>query len=153
MSAVSNSVIPTSSALWMTLREASSSIRWPKLLQPRPTTLTFRSDFPSVRVSIEVTPSSRAKRSSLRRLDCFVALLLAMTAEGLGDLARRPGQQAGALEHAVEPLRELRGRRHHRQPVLLVRQDAEPLHHVLDGNRIGVEEHRLVELEQVVVEG
>jgi len=35
MSAVSNSVMPRSIALWITLREVSRSVRWPKLLQPR----------------------------------------------------------------------------------------------------------------------
>src|ERR1700757_3960952 len=36
MSAVSNSVMPRSIALWITLREVSRSQRWPKLLQPGP---------------------------------------------------------------------------------------------------------------------
>src|SRR5690348_13023909 len=51
MSAVSNSVMPRSSALWITRRVASSSMRPPKLLQPRPIAETRRPDVPRLRIS------------------------------------------------------------------------------------------------------
>src|SRR3954447_10247001 len=50
MSAVSNSVMPRSMARWITLREASRSVRWPKLLQPRPTAETRRPEPPRLRI-------------------------------------------------------------------------------------------------------
>src|SRR5579863_8611200 len=50
MSAVSNSVMPRSIALWITLREASRSMRWPKLLQPSPTAETRKPEPPRLRV-------------------------------------------------------------------------------------------------------
>src|SRR5271154_553200 len=53
MSAVSNSVTPRSIALWITLREASRSMRWPKLLQPRPTAETRRPELPRLRISMD----------------------------------------------------------------------------------------------------
>src|SRR5665647_837744 len=52
MSAVSNSVMPRSIALWITLREVSRSVRWPKLLQPRPTAETRRPEPPRLRICI-----------------------------------------------------------------------------------------------------
>src|SRR5579862_9912435 len=53
MSAVSNSVMPRSIALWITLREVSRSVRWPKLLQPRPTAETRRPELPRLRISMD----------------------------------------------------------------------------------------------------
>src|ERR1700709_2537147 len=53
MSAVSNSVTPRSIALWITLREVSRSVRWPKLLQPRPTAETRRPEPPRLRICME----------------------------------------------------------------------------------------------------
>src|SRR3954466_16386673 len=50
MSAVSNSVMPRSMARWITLREVSRSVRWPKLLQPRPTADTRRPEPPRLRM-------------------------------------------------------------------------------------------------------
>src|SRR5215831_17162748 len=55
MSAVSNRVIPRSSALWITLREVSRSVRWPKLLQPRPTEETRRPDPPRLRICMDLS--------------------------------------------------------------------------------------------------
>src|SRR5579872_1640060 len=52
MSAVSNSVIPRSIARWITLREVSRSVRWPKLLQPSPTADTRRPEPPRLRISM-----------------------------------------------------------------------------------------------------
>src|SRR5712664_2650011 len=56
MSAVSSRVMPRSSALWTTLREASRSMRPPKLLQPSPTTETSRPDLPRLRCFTTVCP-------------------------------------------------------------------------------------------------
>src|ERR1700738_4905399 len=53
MSAVSNSVTPRSMALWITLRELSRSVRWPKLLQPRPTAETRRPEPPRLRICMD----------------------------------------------------------------------------------------------------
>src|SRR5215471_18262225 len=50
MSAVSNSVMPRSIALWITLREVSRSVRCPKLLQPRPTAETRKPEPPRLRI-------------------------------------------------------------------------------------------------------
>src|ERR1700753_3416609 len=50
MSAVWNRVMPRSIALWITLREVSRSVRWPKLLQPRPTAETRRPEPPRLRI-------------------------------------------------------------------------------------------------------
>src|SRR6476619_1118841 len=50
MSAVSNRVTPRSMARWITLREVSRSVRWPKLLQPRPTAETRRPEPPRLRI-------------------------------------------------------------------------------------------------------
>src|ERR1700753_3781353 len=44
--------MPRSSALWMTLREASRSMRMPKLLQPMPTAETRRPEPPRLRISM-----------------------------------------------------------------------------------------------------
>ena len=49
MSAVSNSVMPTSIAASTTAWVCSSSIRAPKALQPTPTVLTMRPERPSGR--------------------------------------------------------------------------------------------------------
>src|SRR5215470_1503893 len=53
MSAVSNRVMPRSIALWITLREVSRSVRWPKLLQPRPTAETRRPEPPRLRICMD----------------------------------------------------------------------------------------------------
>src|SRR5213079_2072824 len=53
MSAVSNRVMPRSIALWMTLREVSRSVRWPKLLQPSPTAETRRPEPPRLRICMD----------------------------------------------------------------------------------------------------
>src|SRR5215471_10164813 len=53
MSAVSNRVTPRSMARWITLREVSRSVRWPKLLQPRPTAETRRPEPPRLRICMD----------------------------------------------------------------------------------------------------
>src|SRR5450432_3972900 len=62
MSAVSRNVTPTSSAASTTARVAASSIRPPKLLQPRPTTLTFSGPRFRVRTPRNVSIASRVMR-------------------------------------------------------------------------------------------
>src|SRR5687768_6811611 len=63
MSAVSNRVIPRSIARSTTARDASRSMRPPKLLQPRPTTETRSPDLPRLRSSIpDPLPSLRLVR-------------------------------------------------------------------------------------------
>src|ERR1700722_8213757 len=52
MSAVSKSVIPSSSARWTTARDCSASMRMPKLLQPSPASETCSPEFPSLRYSM-----------------------------------------------------------------------------------------------------
>src|SRR5262249_40466966 len=42
--------MPRSIALWITLRDFSRSVRWPKLLQPRPTAETRRPEPPRLRI-------------------------------------------------------------------------------------------------------
>src|SRR5258707_14658142 len=56
MSAVSKKVTPASSAASTTAWVAFWSIRIPKLLQPRPTSLTFRPEVPSRRILIFGSP-------------------------------------------------------------------------------------------------
>src|SRR5215469_6676881 len=56
MSAVSNKVMPRSSALCTTARVPSTSSRAPKLLQPSPTTETRRPERPRLRCSIADPP-------------------------------------------------------------------------------------------------
>src|ERR1700743_2044190 len=68
MSAVSNSVMPRSIALWITLREVSRSVRWPKLLQPRPTAETRRPEPPRLRICMGV-PVRRNGRKRLSHCD------------------------------------------------------------------------------------
>src|SRR5258708_28124446 len=45
--------MPGSIALWITLREVSRSMRWPKLLQPRPTAETRRPEPPRLRICMD----------------------------------------------------------------------------------------------------
>src|SRR5260221_14785194 len=52
MSAVSNSVMPSSSALCTTARVCSASHRMPKLLHPRPTAETLSPELPRLRYSM-----------------------------------------------------------------------------------------------------
>src|ERR1700709_1906430 len=77
MSAVSNRAMPRSIALWITLREASRSVRWPKLLQPRPTAETRRPEPPRLRICMDGPVGKAASR------DCIG------TREGDGRKARR----------------------------------------------------------------
>src|SRR6185312_16230478 len=64
MSAVSNSVMPRSIALWITLREVSRSVRWPKLLQPRPMAETRRPEPPRLRISMDQSCAAFFKRAA-----------------------------------------------------------------------------------------
>src|SRR5438876_6564897 len=69
MSAVSNRVMPRSIALWITLREVSRSVRWPKLLQPRPTAETRRPEPPRLRICMDQSCGDEARRTALRPAD------------------------------------------------------------------------------------
>src|ERR1700722_5670419 len=71
MSAVSNSVTPRSIALWITLREASRSMRWPKLLQPRPTAETRRPEPPRFRICMDQSCVAVAKTGLFQRTRYF----------------------------------------------------------------------------------
>src|SRR5438132_8108695 len=84
MSAVSNRVMPRSIALWMTLREVSRSVRWPKLLQPRPTAETRRPEPPRLRICMDRSCGkhagedagivARAASSRKQRYYCLAAM-------------------------------------------------------------------------------
>src|SRR5207247_6469630 len=66
MSAVSKSVIPSSSAASTTARVPSRPTRPPKLLQPRPTTVT--SGPPSPKLRVRIARHGKASRMRYRRL-------------------------------------------------------------------------------------
>src|SRR5277367_5626511 len=68
MSAVSNSVMPSSSALCTTARVCSASHRMPKLLHPRPTADTLSPELPSLRNSM-IDPFSILRDGSGRGLE------------------------------------------------------------------------------------
>src|SRR4051812_46440282 len=70
MSAVSNSVMPRSIALWITFREVSRSVRWPKLLQPRPTAETRRPEPPRLRICMDRSCGAWAEAGQARDLHC-----------------------------------------------------------------------------------
>src|SRR6478752_10675115 len=106
MSAVSNSLMARSSARWITLREASKSVRWPKLLQPSPTADTRRPEAPRLRISM----GDPCRRWAGAYCDCGappqqaarrVAAMLTRTADKkmrpLSDAAT-DGDRFGALE-------------------------------------------------------
>src|SRR3954462_3839647 len=78
MSAVSNNVIPRSIALWITLREVSRSVRWPKLLQPRPTADTRRPGPPRLRICMDRSCGGDTRRADIvarvplaRKVRCY----------------------------------------------------------------------------------
>src|SRR4029453_5632439 len=85
MSAVSNRVMPRSIALWITLREVSRSVRWPKLLQPRPTAETRRPEPPRLRICMDRSCGKHAGRGGVivaradtpRKQRCYRPLRLA----------------------------------------------------------------------------
>src|SRR6266545_1216413 len=66
-SAVSNRLIPTSSAVWTASSTLLSSIRRPKLLQPTPTTETARPEPPSRRKRMSVTTCDPMRRPAAAR--------------------------------------------------------------------------------------
>src|SRR5437879_4547239 len=89
MSAVSNSVTPRSIALWITLREVSRSVRWPKLLQPRPTAETRRPEPPRLRICMDQFSKFLKERMIFRQ----TAYTLANHALGV---EREKGSHCGA---------------------------------------------------------
>src|SRR4051794_8928896 len=71
--------MPRSIALWMTLREVSRSVRWPKLLQPSPTAETRRPEPPRLRICMDNPVRwGSARRESIvtRERPCRKAALL-----------------------------------------------------------------------------
>src|SRR5262249_55196851 len=60
---------------------------------------------------------------------------------------RRRLETASSSQYLIEAFGQLRARTHHGQPVLLRRKHADSHHHVLERNRIAVEEDCLVQLE------
>src|SRR3954452_21238271 len=87
MSAVSNNVIPRSIALWITLREVSRSVRWPKLLQPRPTADTRRPEPPRLRICM-IDPVGVAREGPILWPACRWPARCAATAIGAGQECR-----------------------------------------------------------------
>src|SRR6185312_15451812 len=61
--------MPRSSALWTTRRVASRSMRPPKLLQPSPTSVTDRPDFPRLRSSTLLSPNRTTGRLNRKALE------------------------------------------------------------------------------------
>src|SRR5471030_1065375 len=129
MSAVSNSVMPRSIALWITLREASRSVRWPKLLQPRPTAETRRPEPPRLRICMNgpersevsrrgriVTPRYRSRKvrsygvdhAGLRR-PRVLRLSCAQRRRGEHSIAT-PGQKAGEKARQKRGYKKVRPR-------------------------------------------
>src|SRR3954454_5088979 len=87
MSAVSNSVMPASSAACTTSPVRASSMRMPKLLQPSPTTET--SSEPMVLVSMPRSmPRSGACRSPRQGMQCAGVVDVGFTQSGPSPLAR-----------------------------------------------------------------
>src|ERR1700690_322964 len=87
MSAVSNSVTPRSIALWITLREVSRSMRWPKLLQPRPTAETRKPEPPRLRICMDQSCAKQFWRQRYFGLRAIVAQGVAVSCgaiEGVG---------------------------------------------------------------------
>src|SRR6185312_12671963 len=98
MSAVSNSVMPRSIALWMTLREVSRSVRWPKLLQPRPTAETRRPELPRLRICMGLSCSDVLKDCGVRRCPSQVAIRPGRSRQrGEGPAQRRPRKPSKQL--------------------------------------------------------
>src|SRR6516164_8130927 len=58
--------MPRSSALWITFREVSRSVRWPKLLQPSPTAETRKPEPPRLRICMELSCDERRGRALWR---------------------------------------------------------------------------------------
>src|ERR1700709_280787 len=94
MSAVSNSVTPRSIALWITLREVSRSVRWPKLLQPRPTAETRRPEPPRLRICMVILLGGGARGDHI------------VTRRPRGRKLRAPAQDDGG--HACTDVSEIR---------------------------------------------
>src|SRR3954451_25103650 len=104
MSAVSNSVMPRSSARWITLREVSKSMRWPKLLQPSPTADTRRPEAPRLRISMggpvrRKRPIVTAVRRGSNKLACGAAMLRGTAGKKMRPLsdAATDGDRLGRL--------------------------------------------------------
>src|ERR1700746_700433 len=109
MSAVSNSVMPRSSALWMTFREVSRSVRWPKLLQPSPTAETRKPERPRLRICMELSCDKRegAHCGARDRLS-QAAILRAKSCDGRWEAlrsAKTPDAEKSACQKSAAPVR------------------------------------------------
>src|SRR5579864_7251140 len=65
--------MPRSMALWITLREPSRSMRWPKLLQPKPTAETRKPEPPRLRICMDASCEVVLGRSTLFGPRRFIA--------------------------------------------------------------------------------
>src|SRR5437660_729618 len=101
MSAVSNSVMPRSIALWITLREVSRSVRWPKLLQPRPTAETRRPAPPRSRICMDWAYGGET-RARVTLKSC-----------GAERVMDRADQRGAGRQHASAIARSALGEQHH----------------------------------------
>src|SRR5947209_20173281 len=70
--------MPRSIARWITLREVSRSVRWPKLLQPRPTADTRRPEPPRLRICMDRSCGGDTRRADIvarvplaRKVRCY----------------------------------------------------------------------------------
>src|SRR5437660_11375331 len=114
MSAVSNSVMPASSAASITASDSSKSQRPPKLFVPRPTTETCGPPPPSVRMRMTPTlPEGVGKRSRMddderlrRSGKCHVQLPQSCVASLLDDQRRLDDDDVVELEALRLPRRQ-----------------------------------------------
>src|SRR5690348_15907239 len=68
ISAVSNSVMPASSAALTTSAVSSGPMRMPKLLQPRPSTDTAKPELPTLRISTAEPPNPPCEQCQVQSL-------------------------------------------------------------------------------------
>src|SRR5476649_747646 len=108
MSAVSKKLMPASSAAWITRTLSFSSIRHPKLLQPRPTAVTFSDPIWLVFIALRLLPARRLRRGS----DCpdHAAVHPQRRTGGAGgEWARQVSNQMRDLLGRLEALEQRRG--------------------------------------------
>src|ERR1700680_1347527 len=109
MSAVSKKVMPSSSAACTTRAAPSASTLRPKLLQPSPTTVAWRTPPPTGRVSSSLTPTGYAKAVSPQPLEAARLTRLARRVvgtppdQGPAPEPAEPRPGAASARVAVEP--------------------------------------------------
>src|SRR5208282_4888774 len=108
MSAVSNRLMPSSSALCTTARVCSASHRMPKLLHPSPTAETLSPEVPSLRYSTIAPLRARLRNpANCRRLRLFDSVAPALTPQRRDVDAERVGgffERSTGGEHARDVL-------------------------------------------------